>query len=413
MRKPTRIEWLYADFDGFFASVEQQARPALRGRPVAIIPFEDERRSICIAVSKEAKALGVRTGTPCPDARRLAPGIVFIQQRPPLYVRAHHALIGAIERCLPVTAPFSIDELAASVAHIAPDQLDTLGLAIKSEIRALAPYITISIGMAANPHLAKIACKWNKPDGLTLFHPQDMPGRLLAEDRADIPGIGKRIAARLDEAGLHDMQAVWHSQPKQLRAIWGSVAGERFWYALHGYDVPGEPTQRSMYGHGRVLPPSHRSVAQAGDYAAFLLAKAARRMRADGYASARIDAYAAARGRSWSAGKPIIPPAHDDRTFQLALRSLWSDAARNLARHAPVYRIGVTLSELARGPRQLDLFSQDPERPKWEAVTEAADAINRKYYKNLVTVGALTPPPGAYTGSKIAFTRIPDFEDFA
>ncbi len=58
MRKPDTIERLYLDFDGFFASVEQQARPHLRGRPVGVVPFAGTRHTCVIACSKEAKARG-------------------------------------------------------------------------------------------------------------------------------------------------------------------------------------------------------------------------------------------------------------------------------------------------------------------------------------------------------------------
>jgi DNA polymerase IV len=191
MRKPDAIEWLYIDFDGFFAGVEQQVNRRLRGRPVGVIPFEQTTRSICIAVSKEAKAAGVKTGTPCSEARELCPDIAFVQQRPHLYVRAHHALLEAIERGVP------IDELAAPVEPRWRDDPTPLGLAIKREMAKVAPVITGSIGFAPNAHLAKIICKWNKPDGITVMKPQDMPGRLLGERLEDIPGLGSRMVARL------------------------------------------------------------------------------------------------------------------------------------------------------------------------------------------------------------------------
>lgn len=88
MRKPETIEKLYLDFDGFFASVMQQAIPALRGRPVGVIPFEVEGRaadSTCvIACSKEAKRYGVKNVMPVPEARSLCPDILLVPQQPDL-----------------------------------------------------------------------------------------------------------------------------------------------------------------------------------------------------------------------------------------------------------------------------------------------------------------------------------------
>ncbi|KAA5804574.1 type VI secretion protein ImpB [Alkalicaulis satelles] len=413
MRKPDAIEWLYIDFDGFFAGVEQQADRRLRGRPVGVVPFEETERSICIAVSKEAKAAGVKTGTPCTQARQLCPDIAFVQQKPDLYVRAHHALLEAIERCAPIEGACSIDELAAPVEPCWRGDPAALGRAIKREMAAVAPVITGSIGFAPNAHLAKIICKWNKPDGITILHPGDMPGRLLQERLEDIPGLGARMVARLERAGITDMTALWNSQPKQLRAIWGSVAGERFWYVLHGYDVPGQASRRAMFGHGRVLPPSHRTLAQAQDYSTFLLIKAARRMRAEGYAAGRLDIWLSLKDRSWGDGLPLRPAAHDDRTCLKRLDQLWRQAHDVLpARSRPV-RVGVFLSDLWKGERQLDLFAREErDQARWETIAEAIDRLNQKYHRTVVSVGPLRPPPGQYAGGKIAYTRIPDFRDF-
>ncbi|WP_287159908.1 hypothetical protein [Mesorhizobium sp.] len=64
MRKPETIERLYLDFDGFFASVEQQCDRRLRGRPVGVVPFEGTDRTAVIACSREAKAYGVKNVMP-------------------------------------------------------------------------------------------------------------------------------------------------------------------------------------------------------------------------------------------------------------------------------------------------------------------------------------------------------------
>ena len=78
MRRPTQIERLYLDIDGFFASVEQQARPRLRGRPVGVVPFEGAEHTCVIACSREAKLRGVRNVMSIADARHLCPDIVLV-----------------------------------------------------------------------------------------------------------------------------------------------------------------------------------------------------------------------------------------------------------------------------------------------------------------------------------------------
>ena len=77
---------LFVDFNAFFASVEQQEQPQLRGRPVAVVPVLTAN-SCCIAASYEAKQHGVKTGTLIHEARKLCPGIELVNARPAVYVR--------------------------------------------------------------------------------------------------------------------------------------------------------------------------------------------------------------------------------------------------------------------------------------------------------------------------------------
>ena len=81
MRKPSTIEWLYLDFDGFFASVEQQARPALRGKPIGIVPFDGTVHTVVIACSKEAKAKGVKNVMRLSDAKKICPSLYLSRKR--------------------------------------------------------------------------------------------------------------------------------------------------------------------------------------------------------------------------------------------------------------------------------------------------------------------------------------------
>ena len=96
------FNYLLVDMNSYFASVEQQNRPELRGRPVGVVSMLVET-TCCIAASYEAKACGVKTGTLVRDARRLCPGIELVEARTTLYVATHHKIVEAVESCLPVT----------------------------------------------------------------------------------------------------------------------------------------------------------------------------------------------------------------------------------------------------------------------------------------------------------------------
>jgi DNA polymerase-4 len=209
------------------------------------------------------------------------------------------------------------------------------------------------------------------------------------------------------------MAALLATQPKHLRALWGNVNGERLWYALHGYEVHAPPSSRGMYGHGRVLPPDHRSPAQARAASRLLLVKAARRMRRDGWNAGRLALWLSLYGKDWARDLQL-PAVHDDQAVLTALEALWKHARSSLSRSVRVVQVGVTLSDLTRAnERQLDiLLNDDVPRRKWESTTAAIDGLNSKYGRTLVSVGPWVSPPGGYAGGKISYTRIPRAEDF-
>jgi DNA-binding GntR family transcriptional regulator len=166
MRKPETIERVYMDFDGFFASVEVLADKRLRGRPVGVVPFEGTTRTAIIACSREAKMYGVKNVMPVDEAKRLCPDIVLVPQKPDLYRRAHNALLSEIEAVIPIDTAKSIDELTCRLDENARADPDGLARKVKDAIFELVgPWITCSMGFAANRQLAKMACKESKRSG--------------------------------------------------------------------------------------------------------------------------------------------------------------------------------------------------------------------------------------------------------
>src|SRR4051812_17537034 len=100
--------WLYIDFNSYFASVEQQLDPSLRGKPVAVVAVETD--STCaIAASYEAKAYGVKTGTPVHEAKKMCPGLICVLARHEKYVEYHHRILKEVDRHIPITMVCSID----------------------------------------------------------------------------------------------------------------------------------------------------------------------------------------------------------------------------------------------------------------------------------------------------------------
>lgn len=413
MRKPPTIEHLYLDFDGFFASVEQQCDSRLRGRPVGVVPYEGGRTCI-IACSREAKAHGVKNIMTVEDAKRLCRDLILVPQKPDLYRRAHNALLAEISSVIQIDVVKSIDELACHLdADDRHDPYD-LGQRIKQTIRYnIGATITCSIGFAANRHLAKIACGTQKPDGLTVWSPDSMPAPLFKVPLGDIPGVGSRMAKRLAHCRVASTEQLYELQPKQMRAIWKNVTGERLWYALHGYAIEAPRSDRGMFGHARVLPPDMRTLDDALSVARLLLTKAARRMRRGGYYCSGLMLWLQFYDDRWSDYRSL-PQVNDDQAVLSVLSKMWAIMVGKVRPTSRVIRVGVTLCDLSPAhSRQLDLLqNDDQDRQKWERIGVAMDELNARFGRTVASLGPWSPPKGGNVGGKISFTRIPEAEDF-
>lgn len=421
MRHPETIERMYLDFDGFFASVEQECNRRLRGRPVGVVPFEGMGdRGMLIAVSREAKEVGITSMMSVREGMAKCADLVAVPQKPELYRRAHNELLSEIETVIPIDTAKSIDELTCILDEDGRARPEDLAHRIKAAIRdSVGRCITATIGFAANRQLAKMACKKGKwfgghyGDGIAVWRPEDMPAPLFTVKLEDIPGVGSRLAGRLRGMGIYSAEDLYNLQPKHMRKIWHNVTGERLWYALHGYDIQAPASKRGMFGHGRVLPPEARTPRAAREIIRLLTIKAARRLRRENYYAGGIWLWLAITDGEWFRQMPL-PIVHDDQAILAALGMLWAHFLEDHSPRTTIFRVGVTLFDLSpAGERQLDfLLDDDQERRKWEAANFAVDELNSKYGRTIVSLGPWKPPAGGHVGGKISYTRIPSAEDF-
>ena len=104
------VRYLFLDLNAYFASVEQQEHPELRGKPVAVVPVQADTTFV-IAASYEAKAFGIKTGTRVDEAKRLCPELILTEGTPPLYVYYHERVLEVVQKVLPIEKVCSIDEM--------------------------------------------------------------------------------------------------------------------------------------------------------------------------------------------------------------------------------------------------------------------------------------------------------------
>ncbi len=358
------LHTLFVDFNSFFASVEQQLQPHLRGRPVGVVPVVAES-TCCIAASVEAKAYGVTTGTPVYEARRRCPEIVFVLAEHAKYVEVHQRAIAVIDQVVPVQDVMSIDEMACGLTGRWRErsQAERLARQVKAALRQqLGECLTCSIGIAPNTLLAKLASNMHKPDGLTVLEAADLPSKLLHLPPAALYGVGPRMVERLARVGITTMAELYAAPRELLRTAWGGVAGDEMHDKLRGLPyAPRAHATRSL-GHSHVLPPALRHPEGAFSVLNRLTHKAAMRLRKQGFYATGMSLSVRCGPRSGErvgGGLDTRFGETQDTAFLLqTLHTLWHSGLHRLQQPKAV---GITLQGLVPADRHtLSLFDAAP-----------------------------------------------------
>lgn len=413
------LRFLFLDLNSYFASVEQQLKPDLRGEPLIVVPVRTDY-TCAIAASYEAKAYGIKTGTGVKEAKQLCPQLKIVLADHHAYVDYHHRIHAAMEECLPVSIVASIDEFGGELMgdERQPERARAIALAIKASIRhAVGAHIRASVGIAPNRYLAKVACDMQKPDGLTVLEAQDIERRLLELQLTDLPGIGRNMQHRLTMAGIRRMEQLLALEPKHMRRIWHSVAGEQLYYKLRGMEIPDTPTNRSTVGHSHVLGPEWRPAPLALIVAQRLTLKACTRLRRMAYLARSMDLSVRVEQGGRYAYRAQLTARCDNHQFLHALHMMW-DAMLAEANPQRIKKISITLHGLVpESDAQPDLLAPleaaDGQRPERLArLSRAMDSVNARYGRDTLVMGFLPRTSTQFSGTRIAFSRVPDIEEF-
>ncbi len=159
---------LHADFDAFYASIEQLDDPGLRGKPVVVGGSADDR-GVVASASYEARRFGVRSAMPMRTAIRLCPDLVRVGSRFDRYREVSRRVMAMFQEITPLVEPLSMDEAYLDVTDVVTGRLSAEDIARGLKDRVLAELgLTISVGVATSKSIAKIASDMDKPDGLSV-----------------------------------------------------------------------------------------------------------------------------------------------------------------------------------------------------------------------------------------------------
>lgn len=391
VRRAGTVIILHLDMDSYFASVEQQANPHLRGKPI-VVSGRPDIHSVVAAASREAKRYGIRSGMTTWEAAKLCPHVVFVPGDPDKYETVTRRFVEILVRYTPDVEVYSIDEVFLDVTQEAPRYAGPLRMAraIQEDFRGeLGRWITCSVGIAPNKMLAKLAVEKAKPGGVAWIVPEEVPAVLAETPVGAVCGIGPRIAKRLQVMGIVTLADLGRYPLARLKHAFG-VQGSVLSLWGQGLDPNAllpywQEEEVKSVGHSHAIPRVLRDPDGARSVLLYLCDRTARRLRAKGFVGRVVHYGLRDAGMKYTGAQRAleVPTDDEDTIFRTALdliedRGGFPDETT---------LVGVRVDSLqpkAETPRPL--FARDGRR---ERLATACDRIRDRYGEGAVGRGTV------------------------
>lgn len=384
---------MHIDLNSCFATIEQQARPLLRGRPVAVLNRRCDATAI-ITASYEAKAAGVKLGMSFREAKRLCPALVGIESDPPKYRYVYRKLMDIMSDYSPQFRMKSIDEgvidFALSPAVIRDRDLAEVGREIKQRLRdEVGIAMRCNVGIAPNRFLAKMAASLHKPDGLDIITHENLREVMGSLQLQDLTGIAARNEHRLNAVGIFTPLDLLDASPETLFFAFKSVCGYQWHQRMRGWEVDDVDYDLKSCGRQYVMEGRGLSREQVAQRMHHLVESVGAKLRGQGKSARGVGMYMCIYN-----GESLLDDGngrwgrkggywHEKYLAPLPFFSnaaIWEIAERLLT-HAPpgdVREIGIHCYHLHDSlSDQLSLFGDD--LAQTQRVTWAVDEINARY----------------------------------
>lgn len=378
---------IHIDMNAFFASIEQQINPALRGKPIAVIGSHE--RTVVTTSSYEARAYGVKTGMTKYEAKRLCPHIILVAGNTNRYTDACRRLVEIYLQYTPLVEVYSIDEVFLDVtgSMMLFGDAETIARKIKKDIRERLGRPTCSIGIAHNKLLAKLASDMEKPDGLVIISHENLEKLLEQLPVKELCGIGSRLESHLAALEIKTCGELRRASIHLLKNRFG-VIGERLKYMAQGIDdspvIPmGQEPDAKSVGHSMTLDKDVSSVETLERRILQLSEMVGRRLRRGGYMGRTI-ALTLRYSDFTTFTKQCSIETYMNNSLDIYIVA--RDILNTIRLQKPIRLVGVSVCNLIKNIAQIPLFSA--ERNK-QAATRAMDDINDRYGDFCITWGAL------------------------
>ena len=370
---------LHLDVDAFFASVEEILDPSLKGKPL-IVGARPEQRGVVASASYAARAFGVRSAMPTAQALRLCPQAIIVPPRHRVYREYSARMMAILSEYSPLIEPLSLDEAFLDVTGCkAQSSTEELARQLQERLEAELG-LSVSIGLASNKLVAKIASGLEKPHGFVV-----VPHGKEAEFLAPLPvgklwGVGQVTARSLHEMGILTIGQLARLPAAQLEAKFGRRGRDLYQHARGIDDSPvvvereekslsREVTFAEDIGDMQVLRKKLLSLSE----------DVARRLRKRGLRGRTVKLKLRYADFTTLTRQVTldVPTDLEQVIFDQALRLL--EKAWN--RRRKVRLIGVGVSKFEPETRQLSLFEEPGEEKaeKLRRLSQAVDRIREKY----------------------------------
>jgi DNA polymerase IV len=421
---------VHVDMNSYFASVEQQANPFLRGKPIGVCAYLHQYGCV-IAASIEAKRLGMKVGMSVEEAKEAVPQAIFVQNDPAKYRAITSRVFGLLHELTDRVEHYSIDEAFLDLTGWYRDAAEAAWALtrVRRRIRdEVGEWLRCSVGIAPTRFLAKTASDMEKPNGLVIIDRNNLDEMLAQLDLEDVCGIGPRIRRRLERMGIRNLLEVKRYPVGNLMRVFGKY-GLFLWCKLHAmeFEKLTEPdTLPKSVGHSFCVPLRVNRDRTVVPTLMKLTERAGRRMRRLGLLANTVSVAVGFRGPGFSSPngpfwQPLVgegggisthldEPAQDSFTLVGTacdlLREIWHDESVNF--------LAVTLSDLMAPSNQMRLDhvgvarrapAWNRERDRRRRASAAVDLVRDRYGDEAICFGEMMRLTGDEAPDRIGFRK--------
>lgn len=406
---PQASSIMHLDINSCFATIEQQANPFLRGKPLVVAAY-DSPGGCVIAPSIEAKKIGIKVGMRVKDAKSIFPQVFVLTPDPWKYRCVHLALRKILLSYTNDLVPKSIDEFVLNLEGYPcfkeksiKDIAKEIKLRIKSEI---GEWMSVSIGISTNRFLAKLASSLHKPDGLDEINAFNFLDIYQSLKLTDLNGIKLKNAFRLNTMDIFSVMDFYNASLSKLKASFKSVNSYYWYLRLRGWEIDNFETKRRSYGNSYALPKPFKDLNELSPILMKLVEKMSFRIRKANYKIQGIHLAIYYRDRTfWHQGLKTSKALFDTRDIYKEILKLLTLSFLG----KPVREIFVSCFNLTKDKvSQLELFD---DVLKKEKLTKSLDEINNRWGEFIVYSAKMVDTKN-YVPDRIAFGGVKELEEF-